>query len=238
MPQFEREGSSLYYEEHGQGFPVLLFAPGGMRSMIDFWQRSPWQPIAELAGRFRLIAIDQRNAGRSRAEVGASHGWHSYAEDHLALLDHLGIERCLLLGGCIGSSFALRLIEAAPERVAAALLQNPIGLHENRELFYALFDQWQSELAPRHPQVDAAAWRAFRERMYGGDFVFSVSREFVRGCATPLLIFAGNDPYHPTPISRELAALAPNATLIEGWKEALPAAIDRARNFLETYSRE
>lgn len=236
MPECRREGTIIHYEEHGQGFPVLLFAPGGMRSAIDFWNRTPWHPIGELAASFRLIAIDQRNAGGSSAAVHGEDGWHSYCADHLALLDQLGITRCHVVGGCIGSSFALRLIETAPDRVAAAVLQNPIGLQDNRELFYGLFDQWAEGLAPREAHMDASAWRAFRERMYGGDFVFSVSRAFVRSCRTPMLILAGNDPYHPTSISRELAALAPEAELIEGWKESLPSAVQRVKGFLAAHS--
>ena len=41
MPVFERAGVSLYYEEYGSGYPLLLFAPGGMRSSIDFWRQQP-----------------------------------------------------------------------------------------------------------------------------------------------------------------------------------------------------
>ncbi len=74
MPVFEREGVSLYYEEYGSGYPLLLFAPGGMRSSIEFWRRSPFDPTADLAGDFRVIAMDQRNAGRSRAPIGAGGG--------------------------------------------------------------------------------------------------------------------------------------------------------------------
>jgi hypothetical protein len=55
--------------------------------------------------------------------------------------------------------------------------------------------------------------------MYGGDFVFNVSRDFTRSCRTPLLILAGADLYHPAAISREIADLAPNAELIERWRE-------------------
>jgi pimeloyl-ACP methyl ester carboxylesterase len=239
MPLFTRDEASIHYEEYGAGAPLVLFAPGGMRSSIEFWKRAPWNPIDELAASFRVIALDQRNAGRSRAKVRAGDGWHSYAADHVALLDHLGIERCVALGGCIGSSFCLGLIQAAPERVSAAVLQNPIGLHENRESFYALFDGWAAELRAQQPDVPEAAWSAFRERMYGGDFVFNVSREFIRNCRTPLLILAGSDPYHPTPISRELAALAPNAELVLDWKEPgrLPAAVERARTFLREHGR-
>ncbi|MCZ6860281.1 MAG: alpha/beta fold hydrolase [Alphaproteobacteria bacterium] len=53
--------------------------------------------------------------------------WHTYAADQLALVDHLGIERCHTLGGCIGSSFCLTLCEIVPERISSAVLQNPIG---------------------------------------------------------------------------------------------------------------
>ena len=99
MPILERDGASIVYEQYGSGYPVLLFAPGGMRSRAEMWH-SPasgpprsWNDWTEvLASRYRVIAMDQRNAGRSRAPIRADHGWHTYAADHLALMDHLGSE--------------------------------------------------------------------------------------------------------------------------------------------------
>ena len=85
-----------------------------MRSVIDFWHRSPFDPTKELATSFRVIAMDQRNAGLSRAPVSASDSWESFAADQLALLDHLKIRQCHIMGGCIGSSYCLALIKAAP----------------------------------------------------------------------------------------------------------------------------
>src|SRR5688572_21294567 len=171
MPTFERDGATLHYEEYGEGFPVLLFAPGGMRSSIEFWERAPWDPRKELSADFRVIAMDQRNAGRSSAPVRAGDGWHVYTADHVALLDHLGIQRALILGGCIGGSFCLSLIHAAPDRVTAAVLQQPIGLSaENRSAFVAMFDGWAEEVG-RTQGLDGVVLGAFRERMYGGDFV-------------------------------------------------------------------
>jgi len=239
MPVFEREGVSIHYEEFGSGYPTVLFAPGGMRSSIQFWARSPFDPTREFASGFRVIAMDQRNAGRSRAPLRAADGWHSYAADHLALLDHLGIRSCHLMGGCIGSSYCLGVIKAAPERVTAAVLQNPIGLSpRNREMFYAMFDGWAADLKASHPEIDDPGLRAFRDRMYGGDFVFNVSRDFVRSMRTPLLILMGSDDYHPTPISEEIAALAPNAQLVRDWKtaELIPQTIKRVREFLASHT--
>src|SRR5262249_25360438 len=125
MPTFERDRVSLYYEEYGSGFPILLFAPGGMRSSIEFWSKSPFDPTRELAGDFRVIAMDQRNAGQSRAPLSASDGWHSYAADHLALLDHLKIDRCHVLGGCIGGSYHLGGIPGAPHPIIPARPPHP-----------------------------------------------------------------------------------------------------------------
>ena len=130
MPSFEHHGARLYYEEYGQGFPILTFAPAGLASVIKVWSEpsAPINPITEFAGDFRVIAMDQRNAGgQSRAPITAQDGWDSYTADHIALLDHLRIDRCHLYGQCIGGSFILNLIRKQPERVAAAVLAQPIG---------------------------------------------------------------------------------------------------------------
>jgi pimeloyl-ACP methyl ester carboxylesterase len=235
MPSFETDRARIHYEESGSGFPLLLFAPGGMRSSIEFWQRAPFNPIRELSGNFRVIAMDQRNAGSSRAPVRADDGWHTYTADHVALLDHLRVERCHVLGGCIGGAYCLGLMQAAPGRVAAGVLQQPIGLSpENRPAFYTMFDSWAQELQAQRSDVDAAALAALRENMYGGDFTFNVTRDFVRGCSTPMLVLMGNDLYHPSETSREIVALAPHAQLVERWKEpeVVAATVERVRAFL------
>jgi len=238
MPYFKRDGISIYFEETGTGFPLVVFAPGGMRSSIEFWQHSPFDPRREFSGEFRVIAMDQRNAGQSIAPVRTSDGWHSYTGDHLALLDHLGIDRCHVLGGCIGSSYCLGLADAAADRVTSAVLQNPIGLYENREAFYEMFDGWAEGLKESDRELDPEAVARFRASMYGSDFVFNVSRAFVRACRTPLLVLAGNDRYHPAPISDEIANLASHVELLRKWKEpeVIATTVDRVRAFLRTHT--
>ena len=91
MPVFMRPDAEIHYEVHGSGHPLLLFAPGGLRSQLEYWPHSPsnpgapppWMnPMADLAGRFTAIGMDQRNAGHSHGAVTSTHGWHTYASDH------------------------------------------------------------------------------------------------------------------------------------------------------------
>ena len=110
------------------------------------------------------------------------------------------------------------MIKAHRERVASAVLQQPIGSDNNRALFYSMFDNWADAIKDEHPEAKAEDWLAFRSNMYDGEFLYNVDRDFVAACTVPMLVLMGSDPYHPETISRELADLAPNVTLIEEWK--------------------
>ena len=239
MPIWQEGDLRIHYQQTGSGFPVLLFAPGGMKSAIDFWDRMPWNPIEVLSPHFRVIAMDQRNAGQSSAPITGEDDWPSYTADHMGLLDALAIEQCHVLGCCIGGSYSLGLMQAAPQRVAAGALLQPIGsTAENRNAFYAMFDDWATELKADRPEVTESDWQAFRGRMYDGDFVYNVSREFVQSCETPMVILEGDDLYHPREISLEIARLAPNATLIEEWKsgEAVQNSATQVIDFLKEHT--
>jgi pimeloyl-ACP methyl ester carboxylesterase len=237
VPVFERGKVHIHYEDHGEGDPVLLIAPGGMHSRIGAWEKAPWNPITALRATHRVIAMDQRNAGRSYAPVAATDGWTTYTEDQLALLDHLGIDRFAVVGMCIGGPYIIGLAKAAPRRVTAAVLLQPIGLEDNRAAFFELFDGWKEAIASRHPEADPDTWASFRDNMFGGDFMFGASREDVAGCRVPLLVLMGSDRYHPSSVSRAVAELAPEARLIERWKapDEVEAADEAIRAFLATH---
>lgn len=220
MATYERDGASIYYEEYGAGEAILLIAPGGMRSAISFWENTPWNPIEQLRERYRVVAMDQRNAGQSTAPVSSDDSWHTYTADQLGLMDHLGIDRFHVAGMCIGGPYSLGLIEVAPQRVASATLFQTIGRDANQDAFYAMFDDWAANLRPQMPEVEDATWSSFRENMYGGDKVlFNVDTDFVAQCKTPLLVLMGDDLYHPQSTSRLVAGVAPDVEFIEYWKE-------------------
>lgn len=142
MPHVDRpDGARIYYEVHGQGFPLLLFAPGGVSSQIGFWASSAINPF-DFADEFMVIGMDQRNAGHSPAPLAAP-TWEDHVADQLAVLDAVGVERTLLWGGCIGVAYVLRFIQEAPDRVAAAVGQDPVGLFEGvntRATFFKMFE--------------------------------------------------------------------------------------------------
>jgi len=237
MPSFENGDVSLYYEERGSGFPLLLIAPGGMRSSVGFWRSVPWNPIEQLSDQYRVIAMDQRNAGRSVGPIAGSDGWHTYRDDQLALLDHLGVDRFHVAGMCIGGPYIMGLIEAAPQRVASAVVFQTIGLDDNRDAFHEMFDDWAADLRETRPDVSDDDWSSFRANMYGGDeFLFNVGEDFVSTVQTPLLVLLGGDLYHPESSSRTLARLAPNATLVEDWIP--PEHHDAAKNAVASFLAE
>jgi pimeloyl-ACP methyl ester carboxylesterase len=232
MAELTRDGVSIHYDLEGRadGFPVLLIAPGGMRSANALWNDMPYNPRAELAGTYRLIGMDQRNAGRSSAPVSADDGWATMRADQLALLDHLGVERCHLLGMCIGGPYIAGLLAAAPERFASAVMLQPVGIEpdgSNRAAFVEMFDTWVATQSERHGDVAPATWASFRSNMWDGEFVLTATRDDVAAFDVPILVAMGNDLYHPQSTSREIATLAPRAMLVEQWKEG--DALERFR---------
>ncbi len=247
MPVLKRGDAEIYYEVHGAGPPLLIFAPGGLRSQLAFWRESPsnpgapppWMnPMAALTPHFTVVAMDQRNAGRSRAKVTADDGWHSFAGDHLALMDHLGYRRFHVMGGCIGASFCLKLCEMAPERIGAAVLQNPIGFADNRATWEEAVRGFARTMRERDPGLNEATIARFGANLFGGDFVFSVTRDFLRRCTTPLLLLPGSDTPHPAAVSAEIARLAPDVEVQQHWRgpEHLEEAIRTVTDFLRRHT--
>lgn len=237
MPVFDKGNVSIYYEVHGRGFPLLLLPPGGMNACIAAWQRGAFNPIEIFSREFMVVALDERNAGQSSGPLDMDDPWGMYASDQLGLMNHLGIERFHVMGCCIGCSQVLHLISKAPERVVAGVLEQPVGVDENnKSVLPNMWVEWADHIVTQRHDVDMTKAEVFGRKMWQGDFVLSVTRDFVRGCHTPLLVMPGIDLHHPTAIGREVASLAPNAEIVEPWKEPaalVPGAVARIRTFLQ-----
>jgi pimeloyl-ACP methyl ester carboxylesterase len=212
----------IHYEEFGAGYPILLIAPGGMSSAIEFWERATINPIATLKDDFRLIAMDQRNASGSTGPFPSSRPWDAYRNDQLLVADALGLETFHLFGCCIGGPFALRLAHDAPQRVRGVVLEQPLGIvPDNRESWMTRCHAWAKELASMRTDLAADDGARFVDEMWQNDFVASLTRKEVKEIEVPMCVLPGIDEFHPT--------------VIEPWKDTpdhTAQATEDVRDFL------
>jgi pimeloyl-ACP methyl ester carboxylesterase len=235
MSFYEKGPVRIHYEQYGSGFPLLLIAGGGLNSTIS-GLTNPFNPIEEFKGEYRCIASDLRNAngGQSSGPLEIDRPWDAYTDDHLGLMDHLRIDKVMVMGFCIGGPFIWNLLRRAPTRVVAAVLAQPSGSRpEMRDLFYDTnMKGWGPELVKRRPEITMEMVDKFLTKMYrtNADFVFTVTRDFVRTCQTPVLILPDDIPAHPYAVAMEAAMLA--------WKEPkerIPLAVRQIRSFLRAH---
>jgi pimeloyl-ACP methyl ester carboxylesterase len=242
---YQRGPVRIRYDESGSGFPLLLIAGGGLNSLMANLPRSPFDPIAEFKNEFRCIYADLRNAidGGSSGPLEVDRPWDGYTDDHVGLMDHLGIDRFMVLGFCIGGPFIWNIIERAPSRVAAAVIVQPVGFRpEAPDVMYdASLNRWGAELLKRRPEISQETVQRFVTKMFrtDADFVFTVSRDFVRSCQTPVLIMPDDVPSHPYAVAMESAMLAPKSEVsVYPWKEPkerIPLAVRQVRSFLKAH---
>jgi pimeloyl-ACP methyl ester carboxylesterase len=238
---YEKGSVRIRYEQAGSGFPLLLIAGGGLNSTIA-GLANPFDAIGEFKGEYHCIATDLRNAntGQSSGPLEIDRPWDAYTDDHLGVMDHLGVDKFMVMGFCIGGPFIWNLLKRAPHRIVAAVLAQPSGWRP--ELPTLNFDTnmqgWGPALVKRRPEITINMVEKFLTKMYGTnpDFVFTVTRDFVRNCQTPVLILPDDIPAHPYAVAMEAAMLAPKAEVsMFPWKdpkERIPLAVRQIRSFL------
>jgi pimeloyl-ACP methyl ester carboxylesterase len=246
MPVYEKGAVRINYEVAGSGPPLLIIPGGGLNAKIAYLHDgAPFNPMEVFKDGYRCISLDLRNAngGGSSGPVEVERPWDSHTDDQLGLMDHLGIDKFLVLGFCIGGPFIWNLLKRAPNRIAAAVLAQPSGHRPEMpdQFFQNNMKGWGPPLCERRPDVTMATVEAFLTKMYRerADFVFTVSRDFVRTCKTPVLIMPDDVPAHPFAVAMESAMLAPNAQVsLYPWKEPkerVPLAVRHVRMFLDAH---
>src|ERR1700758_2656118 len=244
MSFYEKGPVRIHYEEFGSGFPLLLIAGGGLNSTIA-GLNNPFDAIGEFKGEYRCIAADLRNAkgGQSSGPLEIDRPWDAYTDDHLGVMDHLGVDKFMVMGFCIGGPFIWNLLKRAPDRVVAAVLAQPSGSRpEMRDYFYDNnMKTWGPALTAKRPDITMEMVDKFLTKMYrtDPDFVFTVTRDFVRNCQTPVLILPDDIPAHPYAVAMEAAMLAPKSQVsLYPWKEPkerIALAVRHVRDFLRAH---
>jgi pimeloyl-ACP methyl ester carboxylesterase len=216
-----------------------------LNSVMAGLATSPFNPIDEFKGEYRCIAADLRNAnpGQSSGPLEVDRPWDSYTDDHLGLMDHLGIDKFMVLGFCIGGPFIWNLLKRAPDRVVAAVPAQPVGFRPEAPtvMYDSGMTNWAPDLVKRRPDLTMAEVEKFVTKMFrtNADFVFTVTRDFVRNCQTPVLILPDDIPPHPYAVAMESAMLAPKAEVsMFPWKEPkerIPLAVRQIHSFLKAH---
>ena len=245
MPFYTKGDVTIHYEEVGSGFPLLATPGGGLNSIMSGWPNQVFDAMEVFKDDFRCITMDQRNAngGQSTGPVQVNDPWGAFADDQLGLMDHLGIQEFAFIGYCIGGPFAMKLIERAPERVAAAVLCQPVG-HSSKtpdSMYDSGRDVWAPALIAGRPEITMETIEQYLHNLYRlqPDFMYCVSRDFARSCQTPLLVMPDDTPSHSYEAAMAMVELAPKAQVTAyPWKEEADLkarTIEQVREFLKAH---
>ena len=130
MPTTTIDGIDTHFEIGGHGPPLLLFSPGGFNATLENWRSlSVYARLAllePLSTRFTCIAFDRRESGESGGRVERL-DWRLYARQGRGLLEHLGIERAHVMGGCAGCSVAIAFAATYPQATDRVVCFWPAG---------------------------------------------------------------------------------------------------------------
>ena len=247
MPFYERDSVKIHYQEVGSGFPLLIIPGGGLNASLPLLETSvPFNPMETYKDDFRCISADLRNAnpGQSVGPLEVDRTWDAYSDDHLGLMDFLGIDKFLVMGFCIGGPMIHNLLRLASDRVVAAALMQPSGYSpEHPDLFYQNnIKGWGPPMCEKRPDITMDTVHDFLTNMYTdrADFVFTVTRDFVSSVQTPILTAPDNVSAHPYAVAMEVAGLAPNSeTTIYPWKDTqahIDEVVEHARRFLKQHA--
>ncbi|HEX6988472.1 MAG TPA: alpha/beta hydrolase [Bacillota bacterium] len=116
MPTVTANGLSMYYEVHGEGYPLVMII--GLGANLDWWD--PYL-VDRLSRRYRLLLFDNRGAGRTE-KPAAGYSIRQFADDTAALMDAVGIDRAHVLGVSMGGMIAQELVLNHPGRVERLIL--------------------------------------------------------------------------------------------------------------------
>jgi pimeloyl-ACP methyl ester carboxylesterase len=243
MPIYENGPVKIHYEEAGAGFPMLVIPGGGLNATIAGLAEHAFNPLEVFSDTYRVIALDIRNAnnGQTEGPLEIERTWDGFTDDQLSLMDHLGIDRFMVMGFCIGGPMIWNMLKHAGDRVVAAALVHPSGYISSHPDIYRInaINNWAPEFIKQRPEITMEAVTKFLDNMYTNraDFVFTVDRDFVRNCQTPVLVLPDDIPAHPYATAMETALLAPNAQVsLYPWKEndrKIALALNHIRDFLE-----
>jgi pimeloyl-ACP methyl ester carboxylesterase len=223
MPTVLIDGIQTRYEVQGSGAPLLMFSPGGFDATLEKWSTlgiySKTAMMATLTANFQCIVFDRRETGQSGGRVQRV-TWADYARQGKGLLDHLGIERAHLMGGCMGCAPVVAFATTYPQATRSMVLYWPVGGAKYRISGQLRFAQHlayvQAEGMSAVVALAQSSTKSFGEDPRGGPWV-SVLRQGATSSAAFAAAFSALD------VERyKLAVLATQRALLD--RDTAPGA--------------
>ena len=223
-------GTELYYEEAGEG-PPLVFAHGVGGNHASWFQQTP-----SFSRWYRVITIDQRGFGLT--EDSNNLGRSGFVDDLRLLLDALGIGRTAIVAQSMGGSTAMGFTVRYPERVSALVMADTLvgitlpeelravqqeraqqtrDLSQLERVVSASFPQRQPEMAKLYLQIASFNKSNASRFTMGGAPAAPITMEQVMTAAqtVPMLFLVGQeDILQPPDIVAAASRLVPNARLV------------------------
>lgn len=244
---YEKNGVRLRYTKVGSGFPLLALPGRGLNSLMSGWAGHGINPPENFKNDFTVVTLDVRNGigGGSTGPVPVDDPWNAFADDHLGLMDHVGAKRFVVFGNCMSAQWVLKLLERAPERIAAAVISQPVGYQPEwpDQMYNHVAVTWGPEFRKTHPELSQADVEKMATKMFRSpaDFTYVVSREFMKNCQTPIYVLPDQTQAHSYKTAIEIASLAPNAQVnVYPWvtpPELKARTVERVRAFLKAHAK-
>lgn len=219
MPYVDNNGTSLYYEVHGEGSPVLFVHGSGGHHAA--W----WQQVAALRDRHTVVTIDLRGFGNSDADD--SFDTLTYPGDIVAVIEDADLTDLVLLGQSIGAAAALKAALRVPERVRGVILAHSLGGIDHPEIT-PLVKADRAE-AEKLPVIDRLLTKAFREQEPAKTFLFTQMGTFNKARMQDLRNLATDGP-----TIEAVAAAGIPVAFLAGEKDAVlsPATVTKAHELI------
>ena len=165
------DGIATRYELIGAGPPLLMYAPGGFNATIETWRTQGVYPkirlLDHLPQKYTCIVFDRRECGQSGGRVERV-TWADYATQGKGLLDHLGVARAHVMGGCMGCCPVLAFGVAHPEATLSMVLFWPVGGAKYRIAGHQRFAEHLA-FVQQHGLAEVVALVTRDGKPFGGD---------------------------------------------------------------------
>jgi len=234
MPFIELKGDRFHYHLDGAASAPVLVLSNSLASALTMWEPQ----VAPFSQRFRVLRYDQRGHGQSAVTAGP-YTSPQLAQDVLALMDALKIERAHFLGLSMGGAAGQWIAAHAPERVNRLVLSNTAAKFGTPEIWNARIDsvrksgmaavatatieRWfTAGFREKSPQVPESIMKTLLATPVAGFIACSEairdhdSQEYIRGIRKPTLVIAGtHDAGTPPAANHLIADRIPGAKYVE-----------------------